>query len=78
MRDHFERQLDPIRARVRRLADEEALHRAMGREALADRVENELGKAEIEAGYLENILGAPHDRGHRMFKRTRLTDQVGG
>ena len=59
MRDHFERQLEAIRARIRRLADEEAQHRALGREALADRVENELRKAEIEAGYLENILRSP-------------------
>ena len=56
MRDRLERQLDSIRARIRRLEDEAALHRAMGRDALAERIEHEQKKAELEAGYLENIL----------------------
>lgn len=59
MRDYFERQLNSLRARIRRLEDEAALHRAMGREALADRVEHELKQAEIEAGTLVNILRSP-------------------
>ena len=56
MKEHLERQIDAVRRRIRRLEDEAALHRAMGRDALADKIENEQRKAEIEAGHLEHFM----------------------
>ena len=56
MRDALERQLTAVRARIRRLTDECALHRATGRNALADRLEEELKKAQVECGHLEHLL----------------------
>ena len=56
MRDHLQTKLDAIRACIRRLEDEGAQHRALGRDALADKIEHERKKAEIEAGYVENLL----------------------
>ena len=56
MRDHLQTKLDAIRARIRRFEDEAAQHRALGRDALADKIEHEQKKAEIEAGHVENLL----------------------
>lgn len=56
MKDAIERQLEALRARIRRLADEAAMFRATGRDAIADRCDNEHRQAEAEASALQRLL----------------------
>ena len=58
MKEQLERQIDAVRRRIVRLADEAAQHRALGRDALADKLEQEQKKAEIEASHLEHFLSS--------------------
>ena len=57
MRDALERQLAGVRARILRLDDEASMHRAMGRELLANRMDDERRSLEqLEASYLGNSM----------------------